>query len=80
MNSTVKGYAHCGMVAAARWIAKYAIPCLIKSKYQFPDYEIKVINVRSWLMVIDLIIDLLIQLFCLTKNGRYSQFCIFVLI
>ncbi|KAJ3703830.1 hypothetical protein LUZ61_007535 [Rhynchospora tenuis] len=40
----VKGYAHCGMVAAARWIAKYAVPCLTKAKNQFPDYEIKVMG------------------------------------
>ncbi|GKE77476.1 hypothetical protein Tco_1543596, partial [Tanacetum coccineum] len=25
------GYAHCGMVAAARWIAKLAIPLLLKA-------------------------------------------------
>jgi hypothetical protein len=43
----VLGYAHCGMVAAARWIAKQAILCLSKAMEQFPEYEVKVISFRS---------------------------------
>jgi hypothetical protein len=38
----VAGHAHCGMVAAARWIADQAIPCLSKAVEQFPDYRVKV--------------------------------------
>jgi len=41
-SNLVAGHAHCGMVAAARWIADQAIPCLIKAVEQFPDYRIKV--------------------------------------
>nr|CAD1817080.1 unnamed protein product [Ananas comosus var. bracteatus] len=32
------------MVAAARWIAKHAIPSLSKAVQQFPDYKIKIIG------------------------------------
>jgi hypothetical protein len=42
-SNLVAGYAHCGMVAAARWIADQAIPCLRKAVEQFPDYRVKVI-------------------------------------
>lgn len=42
VSNLVLGYAHCGMVAAARWIAKLATPCLIKALGQYPGYEIKV--------------------------------------
>jgi hypothetical protein len=38
----VAGHAHCGMVAAARWIADQAIPCLSRAVEQFPDYRVKV--------------------------------------
>ncbi|CAL5093141.1 unnamed protein product [Urochloa decumbens] len=44
VSSLVLGYAHCGMVAGARWIAKRAIPCLSKAVEQFPDYEVKIIG------------------------------------
>jgi len=44
VSNVVLGYAHCGMVAAARWIAKRAIPCLSKAVEQFPDYDIKIIG------------------------------------
>ncbi|XP_020101665.1 uncharacterized protein LOC109719410 isoform X2 [Ananas comosus] len=44
INNLVLGYAHCGMVAAARWIAKHAIPSLSKAVQQFPDYKIKIIG------------------------------------
>lgn len=37
------GYAHCGMVAAARWIAKLAIPLLLKAFQDHPDYKLQVI-------------------------------------
>nr|CAB3492177.1 unnamed protein product [Digitaria exilis] len=43
----VAGHAHCGMVAAARWIADQAIPCLSKAVEQFPDYRVKVMA-SSW--------------------------------
>ncbi|GJR72336.1 putative ribonuclease H-like domain-containing protein [Tanacetum coccineum] len=35
------GYAHCGMVAAARWIAKLAIPLLLKAFQDHPDYKLQ---------------------------------------
>ncbi|CAN6334357.1 unnamed protein product [Urochloa humidicola] len=44
VSNLVLGYAHCGMVAGARWVAKRAIPCLSKEVEQFPDYEVKIIG------------------------------------
>ncbi|XP_062204103.1 uncharacterized protein LOC133906264 [Phragmites australis] len=44
VSNLVLGYAHCGMVAAARWIANQAIPCLSKAVEQFPGYGIKIIG------------------------------------
>lgn len=44
VSDLVLGYAHCGMVAAARWISKLATPCLLKAVREFPDYSIKVIH------------------------------------
>ncbi|XP_078433087.1 alpha/Beta hydrolase fold-containing protein [Wolffia australiana] len=40
----VLGYAHCGMVAAARWIAKHATPCLMKAAREHPEYQIKIVG------------------------------------
>lgn len=42
VSSLILGYAHCGMVAAARWIAKLCTPCLLKAVSECPDYDIKV--------------------------------------
>lgn len=42
ISNLVLGYAHCGMVAAARWIAKLSTPTLLKAVEQHPDYEVKV--------------------------------------
>lgn len=44
VSNLVLGYAHCGMVAAARCIAKLATPCLLKGLEQYPDYKIKVVH------------------------------------
>lgn len=44
VTDLVLGYAHCGMVAAARWIAKLAKPCLLEALEQYPDYELKVMS------------------------------------
>ncbi|KAL5205176.1 hypothetical protein ABZP36_033385 [Zizania latifolia] len=44
VSNLVLGYAHCGMVVAARWIAKQAIPCLNDAVEQFPDYGIKIVG------------------------------------
>ncbi|KAI4355418.1 hypothetical protein L6164_004194 [Bauhinia variegata] len=44
VSKLVLGYAHCGMVAAARWIAKLAIPCLTKGLDQYPGYEVKIVG------------------------------------
>jgi hypothetical protein len=44
ISNVVLGYAHCGMLAAARWIANLAKPHLHKAVQEFPDYQIKVIG------------------------------------
>lgn len=41
-DSLIIGYAHSGMVAAARWIAKHSIPHLIKAMNEYPDYNLLV--------------------------------------
>ncbi|WVZ20305.1 hypothetical protein V8G54_007627 [Vigna mungo] len=40
----VLGYAHCGMVAAARWIAKLCTPTLLKALEEFPDFKVKIVG------------------------------------
>ena len=42
VSSPVLGYAHCGMVAAARWIAKCTTSTLLKAVNEYPDFNIKV--------------------------------------
>lgn len=42
ISNLVLGYAHCGMVAAARWIAKLATPSLTEALQRHPDYKLKV--------------------------------------
>ncbi|RAL38553.1 hypothetical protein DM860_002531 [Cuscuta australis] len=44
IGNLVLGYAHCGMVAAARWIAKLSIPSLLKALEEYPEYEVKVVG------------------------------------
>ncbi|KAI9160320.1 hypothetical protein LWI28_007067 [Acer negundo] len=44
VSNLVLGYAHCGMVAAARWIAKVATPCLHKALGEYPDYKLKIVG------------------------------------
>ncbi|XP_021716549.1 uncharacterized protein LOC110684404 [Chenopodium quinoa] len=44
VSDLVLGYAHCGMVAAARWIAKIATPCIIKALDEHPDYKLKIVG------------------------------------
>ncbi|KAG6428348.1 hypothetical protein SASPL_112599 [Salvia splendens] len=44
VSNLVLGYAHCGMVAAARWIAKLSTPTLLKAVEQYPDYEVKIVG------------------------------------
>ncbi|KDP40681.1 hypothetical protein JCGZ_24680 [Jatropha curcas] len=44
VSNLVLGYAHCGMVAAARWIAKLATPCLKKALGKYPDYKLKIVG------------------------------------
>ncbi|KAF3456283.1 hypothetical protein FNV43_RR00933 [Rhamnella rubrinervis] len=44
ISNLVLGYAHCGMVAAARWIAKLSTPFLLKALGECPGYKIKVIG------------------------------------
>ncbi|XP_023000147.1 uncharacterized protein LOC111494430 [Cucurbita maxima] len=44
ISNLVLGYAHFGMVAAARWIAKLSTPFLLKGLDEFPDYKIKIVG------------------------------------
>ncbi|PON88226.1 Mono-/di-acylglycerol lipase [Trema orientale] len=44
ISNLVLGYAHCGMVAAARWIAKLSSPFLLKALGEYPDYKVKVVG------------------------------------
>ncbi|KAH1120552.1 hypothetical protein J1N35_003712 [Gossypium stocksii] len=44
VSNLVLGYAHCGMVAAARWIAKLTAPCLLKAIAQYPGYKVKIVG------------------------------------
>lgn len=44
ISNLILGYAHCGMVAAARWIAKLSSPCLVKALSDHPDYSIKIVG------------------------------------
>lgn len=44
VSKLVLGYAHCGMVAAARWIAKLATPCLMKALEECPGYKLKIVG------------------------------------
>ncbi|XP_051125831.1 uncharacterized protein LOC127247829 isoform X2 [Andrographis paniculata] len=44
ISNLVLGYAHCGMVAAARWIAKLSAPTLIKALEHNPEYEVKIVG------------------------------------
>lgn len=42
ISNLVLGYAHCGMVAAARWIAQLSTNILMKARDDYPIYQIKV--------------------------------------
>uniref|UniRef100_A0A161ZQQ8 Fungal lipase-type domain-containing protein n=1 Tax=Daucus carota subsp. sativus TaxID=79200 RepID=A0A161ZQQ8_DAUCS len=44
LSNLVLGYAHGGMVAAARWIAKLSIPSLTKGLDKYPDYKLKIVG------------------------------------
>ncbi|CAH9098835.1 unnamed protein product [Cuscuta epithymum] len=44
VSNLVLGYAHCGMVAAARWIAKLSTPSLLSALDKYPDYKLKVVG------------------------------------
>uniref|UniRef100_A0A2N9H8I4 Fungal lipase-like domain-containing protein n=1 Tax=Fagus sylvatica TaxID=28930 RepID=A0A2N9H8I4_FAGSY len=44
ISNLVLGYAHCGMVAAARWIAKTSTPFLLKALEEYPDYNVKIVG------------------------------------
>ncbi|XP_065623089.1 uncharacterized protein LOC112031522 [Quercus suber] len=60
------GYAYCGMVAAARWIAKLSTPFLLKALDKYPEYKVKVGEERFFIEL-----DESNQV-CL-KNQRYSR-------
>ncbi|KAL6495955.1 hypothetical protein OROGR_030518 [Orobanche gracilis] len=44
VSNLVLGYAHCGMVAAARWIAKLATPCILTALDSYPNYKLKIVG------------------------------------
>lgn len=44
ISKLVLGYAHCGMVAAARWIARGITPCLLQAVTRCPEYQIKIVG------------------------------------
>ncbi|KAK7412914.1 hypothetical protein VNO78_04669 [Psophocarpus tetragonolobus] len=44
ISNLVLGYAHCGMVAAARWIAKLCTPTLLKALQECPDFKVKIVG------------------------------------
>lgn len=44
VSNLVLGFAHCGMVAAARWIARLATPCLLNALAKYPNFKIKVVG------------------------------------
>ncbi|MFS8033656.1 putative fungal lipase-like domain, alpha/Beta hydrolase [Helianthus anomalus] len=44
VSDVILGYAHCGMVAAARWIAKLATPVLLKAFQNHPDYKLQIVG------------------------------------
>lgn len=44
VSNLVLGYAHCGMVAAARWIAQLATPILLKAQKDHPTYKLKIVG------------------------------------
>lgn len=44
VSNLILGYAHCGMVAAARWIAKLSIPFLLEALKENPGYEVKIVG------------------------------------
>ncbi|KAJ0755675.1 putative fungal lipase-like domain, mono-/di-acylglycerol lipase, alpha/Beta hydrolase [Helianthus annuus] len=44
VSDVILGYAHCGMVAAARWIAKLATPVLLKALQNHPDYKLQIVG------------------------------------
>lgn len=50
VGNLILGYAHCGMVAAARWIAKLSTSSLLKALEQNPNYKVKVKNGYPFLL------------------------------
>ncbi|KAJ9699669.1 hypothetical protein PVL29_005505 [Vitis rotundifolia] len=44
ISNLVLGYAHCGMVAAARWMAKLSTPFLLKSLEEYPSFNVKIVG------------------------------------
>lgn len=44
ISNLILGYAHCGMVASARWIAKLSIPSLLEALKENPGYEVKIVG------------------------------------
>lgn len=44
ISNLILGYAHCGMVAAARWIAKLSIPFLLQALKDNPTYQVKIVG------------------------------------
>lgn len=58
ISDVVLGYAHYGMVAAARWTAKLATPCLMKALHEYPDYRIQVSHISHFSLTCNNVIDM----------------------
>ncbi|CAH1423490.1 unnamed protein product [Lactuca virosa] len=44
VTNLVLGYAHCGMLAAARWIVKLATPLLLKAFQDYLNYKLQIVG------------------------------------
>ncbi|KAI3727365.1 hypothetical protein L1987_67179 [Smallanthus sonchifolius] len=44
VSDVILGYAHCGMVAAARWIAKLATSVILQAFQNHPDYKLQIVG------------------------------------
>jgi len=42
VSKLILGYAHCGMLAAARWIAAKSSQKIIEALKEYPTYQVKV--------------------------------------
>lgn len=77
VSNLVLGYAHGGMVAAARWIAKLAIPSLTKGLEKYPDYKLKVLTLdllfymKLSMLKMRTCVEVSLIYFCNMLTGRF---------